>query len=153
MSIERIREVVVRAPELGEVGEWLAAALKRYLDTAPHGLTLDAALGVATPRGSRPWWRAEARRQRDVAIARLRDLLPRVESYRSEVDGVVAALRRYHRARWRLDRTVAPRGDPFRIAMRAVLSADGKVPSRQVVETACKTVDLRSPISACAERD
>ena len=70
VSVDRLRRLVESAPALGPDGEWLAAALQRYLAHAHEGVTLDQVLGVAAVRGAWPWWRCEKRdREREAAQA------------------------------------------------------------------------------------
>jgi hypothetical protein len=48
------------------------AAVRRYEAGAAHGLTLDAALGLAARQGASGWWTIEARRRRDLKLRALR---------------------------------------------------------------------------------
>lgn len=141
MSIDRLRRLIDALPALGVDGEWLAAALQRYLDEAPNGVTLDESLGVATPRGGRPWWKAEALRQRDESIARLRDLVPANE-FRSEALAIRAAAIRYRRTRYQS--TPAADTDPAHVALRALLdTTGGDPPSRKAIERALANRDTK----------
>lgn len=52
---------------------WFAEAFARYEAEAEEGLTLDRALGLVPPLGGEPWWDAERRTRRDMAIRALRE--------------------------------------------------------------------------------
>lgn len=53
---------------------WLAAAIRRYDEEAPTGITLEDTLDLSpTAPGAAPWWRREAQRRRDEAIRRIRE--------------------------------------------------------------------------------
>ena len=49
----------------------VASALRRYLQEAPNGLTLDEALGLVPAPGHPAWWTTEARQRRDDVIREL----------------------------------------------------------------------------------
>ena len=70
MSIERLRELNSRAPELGDVGVWLSERLGVYLD-AQGDMSLDEALQVKPAQGQLPWWTRESKANRDVLIKHL----------------------------------------------------------------------------------
>ncbi|MGE3777271.1 MAG: hypothetical protein AB7F89_08815 [Pirellulaceae bacterium] len=145
MSIDRIRRLVDVLPSLSRDGEWLADALRRYIDEAADGITLDEVLGVATPRGGRPWWKAEALRRRDESIARLRNLVP-ANGFRSEALAIRAAAIRYRRTRYRS--APADDTDPAHVELRALLdTTGGDPPSRKAIERALANRDTRSAIS------
>ena len=139
MSVDRLRRLTELAPSLGKDGEWLSEALQRYLDDAQHGLTMAQALGVATPRGGTPWWKAYALRRRDDAISRLRDLLP-VAAYRSEALAIRTAVIRFRRTRWG---TGQP-SDPIQRELYSLLgTTDGRPPSRKAIERALANRDAK----------
>jgi hypothetical protein len=80
---------------------WVARALHRYLEHAPDGLGLEAALGLSTPAGGEPWWRTERRAARDDLLRRLAAMLPGNTSGRAQQ--LQQLLRRYAGTGWRLD--------------------------------------------------
>lgn len=148
-GIARLRRLVDALPEVGEDGEWLAAQLRTWLDGgAADGHTLEQTLGVATPRGARPWWVLEAQERKRNALQRLRDLVP-AGGYRSEAEAIRAAASRYRAGRWRHDASRAPSDpDAVRDALRALLDAtNGAVPCRRSIERALSDCDTSSRIS------
>jgi hypothetical protein len=70
-AAERLRRLVPTLAEGDPDAQWLASALARYLGSAPSGLDLDAAVGLATPPGGSPWWRAQADAERDQLLRQL----------------------------------------------------------------------------------
>jgi len=139
MSIDRIRRLITSAPALGDDGEWLADALRRYINEAPNGLTLDSAMGVATPQGGRPWWKMEQLRKRERSIAKLGKLLP-VGEFRSEALAIRTATVRYRRTKYRAPASVDQ--TPAEVELRALLDASGgELPSRRVFERALANCD------------
>lgn len=148
-NVARLRQVAEQLPAVGEDGHWLAGRLRDWLDGgAAAGETLEQALGIATPRGGRPWWAVEALKRKADAIARLRNLLPAGE-YRSEAAAIRAAAARYRAGRWRHDQQVAAdQLEPSRAALRDLLAAtSGAVPSRRSIERALEVCGTSSPIS------
>lgn len=127
---ERLRavaEALARGEALAaDLAAWLGSALSAYLDHAADGATLDAVMGVATPRGGVPWWAAAARAERDELMRRfaaehLVDVPPAKRPRALSV-----ALRRYVKAAWRVHESGKARPEPgsraellFRIAQAA----------------------------------
>lgn len=144
MSIDRLRRLVESAPAFGTDGEWLAAALRQYLNHAHEGVTLDTCLGLTTHRGGTPWWKAQALRRRDDAIARLRDLLP-VGTYRSQALAIRTEVTHFRRTRWAAV-TEQP-SDPIQRELHTLLgTTGGNPPSRKAIERSLNR-DTKSPIS------
>jgi hypothetical protein len=101
-AAERLRRLVPTLAEGDPDAKWLASALARYLGSAPAGLDLDTAVGLATPPGGSPWWRAEAEAERDRLLRELAGpgpgrVLPRAQM-------VQRLLRRYAATSWPRDR-------------------------------------------------
>ncbi len=74
-SVDRLRRLAA-ALEAGELpgpadAAWFAAAVRRYLDEAPAGYSMDDALQLTPPAGQAAWWRVEARERRNTAIREL----------------------------------------------------------------------------------
>lgn len=96
----RLRTLADRLPELGPDGEWLAAGLRRYLNDACHGGTLDAALGLAAGAGQRRWYQAEMMARRDALIRRMAEFHPD-KSRRQQAFAIAQDAARYQAAGWR----------------------------------------------------
>lgn len=145
MSIERLRRLASCAHELGEDGAWFEDAVREYLEHAADGLTLDDALGLATPDGGRPWWRREELGRRAEAIRKLAEVCA-PEPGRSMAAMICALLRRYAGGRWRTDQMrPIENASERRKAMRAALKATGgAVPSRRTVERILGKAQVRS---------
>lgn len=86
----------------------IAGALGRYLEAAPAGLDLDAALGIATAPGGEAWWRTERRAARDELLRQVAADLPGSTSARAHA--LAERLRRYDGTGWPHDRR---RGTPM----------------------------------------
>jgi hypothetical protein len=111
-AVARLRRLVASAdagePLAAEAVTALAAGLRTYLDQAPTGVTLEQALGLATPPGGTPWWRAERVAARDAV---LRDLAAGFAGPVATRAQALALLpRRYAATGWPHDRR---RGEPF----------------------------------------
>jgi hypothetical protein len=106
-SIAKLRELikVAESGELGELGDWLAPRLTRYLENAQTGATLDQALGLTVGPGGMPWWREQALRQRDDAIRKLADRYFGALDLNGQADEILTAIRRYRGSRWSHDRS------------------------------------------------
>lgn len=82
----------------------LANCLRAYLaDGAPAG-GLDAALGLAGPAGTPPWWRAQRLAIRDAALRALAARFHAGRSVARQAEGIHRALAVYAASAWRLDR-------------------------------------------------
>ena len=139
-AADRLRRLAVAAPKLGDDGAWLAQALARYLDEAPHGLALDHAFGLAPGPGGEPWWRTEARQRRDNAIRAMATLHFVGISTHAAAVAIIENARRYEATAWRRDRTLAspPPGyaGTIRAALWLALATGERFPSgwRQITE-------------------
>lgn len=78
---------------------WLQAQVKNYLENASAGLSLEAAVGVATPKGSRPWWRQEERDKSTKALRRLLDLYPQA-GIEDRISSIARDVDLYRQGRW-----------------------------------------------------
>lgn len=122
-AVDRIRRLAEQAPALGPDGEWLASALKQYLQHAHEGMTLDRALGVASTRHRWPWWRAEQRERERNAARQL------VESCGAP-DSAFTFLARFAAGRGRFERTATDYSDPRAQAACSYLrETGGRVPT------------------------
>lgn len=70
-GIRYLRELARSSP--GPVGAWFRQILPNYERLAPHGETLERALGISAP-GRESWHAQERREARDVAICELSDM-------------------------------------------------------------------------------
>lgn len=104
-TIESLRDIrrrcMDREPLSREQSEWLGRALAAFLDH--RSPTVDAALGLAFPRGGVPWWLEEAMRKRNAALRALAaacfpDHCPSAQSER-----VWEMTHRYAASAWRFD--------------------------------------------------
>ena len=73
-SIRKLRAIAAaleagRAPAAGD-GAWLAARLRRYLESASRGATMDICLGLAPMPGEKSWWTDAAAEARDARSER-----------------------------------------------------------------------------------
>ena len=84
--------------------QWLAERLEAYEVQAPSGETLDKVLGIATPPGGRPWWWAEARRERDRILRQLARMFYPGRTVAEQAAEIGAAALRYRTSAWRWDR-------------------------------------------------
>jgi hypothetical protein len=95
---------LAEAGKLGDDGPLIAAALRRYFEGAPLGVTLDDVFGLTIAPGKEPWWSALARDRRDDALRRLAALFCPLGSIGDRETIVRAELRRYERRWQRVDR-------------------------------------------------
>jgi hypothetical protein len=86
----------------------LASGVEAYLERAPDGLTLEAALGLAATPGGTPWWRAERTAARDAVLRELAAELTGPVATRAQA--LALLVRRYAGTGWPHDRR---RGEPF----------------------------------------
>lgn len=101
-AVERLRRLAPALAEGDDDARWLADALGRYLAAAAAGVDLDQALGLATPPGGAPWWRAAADAERDRLI---RELAAETGgSVNARAGAVQARLKRYGSTAWVRDR-------------------------------------------------
>ena len=107
-SIARLRRIAAaleagRAPDAGD-GAWLSDRLRRYLESASRGATMDICLGLAPMPGEVSWWTDEAAEARDGAI---RELAKHFFSGRrpgTQAREIERLFLRYATASWRFDR-------------------------------------------------
>jgi hypothetical protein len=132
--------------------EWLAAGLRRYLDAAPAGLTLEAALGLSVTAGGSPWWRTERLAARDAAIRALSRNFAGSANARAVATG--ECIRRYQSAAWRCDRHngFPSSSDRRRELLFTILSLDPNSPTsiRRLVDIIGSSYDLPAPPSSPA---
>jgi hypothetical protein len=125
-AVERLRRLLPDLADGNDDAQWLSAALGRYLEMAPAGGDLNAALGVAVPPGGTPWWQAEAAKARDDAIRELAGTIG--GTMNAKAVALQQRLRRYAAASWPRDRVTkrptAANAVPFR-----VYSADPNPPT------------------------
>ena len=129
---QKIRD---RLPD-DEDGAWLAQCLQDYLDHAPTGHTIEAALGLRVSAGRAPWWQAERRATRDAAIRELADTFHGRTSVRPH--SVAELIRSYESVNWRRDRLHrAPQStDARRVILFKIFSVGINVPAsvRQLIQ-------------------
>jgi hypothetical protein len=110
LAVRRLRRVCESLESSAPIGveeaAWLTAGLRRYLDAAPAGLTLEAALGLSVTAGGSPWWRTERLASRDAAIRALSRNF--VGSAHARAVATAECIRRYQGAAWRLDQCKTP---------------------------------------------
>ena len=127
--LRRVREALAagQAPAATDAG-WLAHGLAVYLDGAPAGVKLEAALGLAVPPGGSPWWSERRRAERDRLIGELAATFPGPPWSRAQA--AADALRRYRCTGWRHDRARGEplTSDPRRKLLFAVFCADDRPP-------------------------
>src|SRR5690606_21762858 len=105
--VERIRAAVaeIEGGTVGHGAQWLAKRLAEYLEAAPRGQTLDAALDVAAAPFVEPWWRAEARARRDELLGDLAAALAHGVRSRTALAGRIAQMSKsYELNAWPHDR-------------------------------------------------
>lgn len=110
--------------------------LGRYERNASAGLTLEQALGLAVGPGGKPWWRVEAKCQRDAELAALaREAFGDLDLSTAARE-IARDARRYSASGWKADKDKALRDitDPKRRRLRRVLeAAEGRaIGERQV---------------------
>jgi hypothetical protein len=105
-AVARLRRLVAAAaagePPPPEDAAWLAGAVQDYLDRAPDGVTLEQALGLATPPGGTPWWRTECTAARDTVLRELAARLTGTVATRAQA--LALLVRRYASTGWPHDR-------------------------------------------------
>ena len=151
-NISRLRRLAEQLPELGADGEWLSSALERYLENAAYGLTIEHALGIATPSGGRPWWWHEERGRQREAARHLAALFPDAQS---KASAICRALSNYAQGRYRFDcdKDTPVLVDPKRRDMHELITAaGGRVPTRRAIERLLFSCDRSYPRS-CRSTD
>jgi hypothetical protein len=97
--LDRLRRLLPRLPALGAEGDWLAAALARWLEPGPS-VSFEACIGVAAT-GRAAHWRAV----RDEALIGIAEFVAPGGSMLHQAVTTRSALVRYAAGRWaRLDR-------------------------------------------------
>ena len=125
-AIGRLRRLVPVLAEGNDDSRWLGAAVEHYLAAAAAGVGLDQALGLATPPGGAPWWRAAAEAARDRLIRELASEMPGSTHARAVV--VQSRMRRYAGTAWPRDR-VAKQSSAANAALFAIFSLDPDPPT------------------------
>ena len=129
-KLRQVCEALTSGTPIGvEETEWLAACLQRYLEAAPAGLTLEAALGLSVTAGGAPWWRTERLAARDAAIRALSRNFTGSANARAVATG--KCIRRYQSAAWWRDRHKASpsSSDQHRELLFTILSLDPDPPT------------------------
>ena len=135
--IDSLRRLVDQIRALGPDGEWLADGLEAYLEAAPRGGTLEAALGLSTAPGQRPWWSTEAKQDQRALIARAaREHLGHLKPAQQARE-ISREMRRYETTKWRSDRhaeTTPPqyRGELVELLYLLMVAHGGAPSERQV---------------------
>ena len=128
--LRRILQALTFGAPMGvEEAEWLAVGLRRYLDAAPTGLTLEAALGLSVTAGGSPWWRTERLAERDAAIRALSRNFAGCAKARAVA--TAECIRRYQSAAWRRDqyRGLISSSDRHHELLFTILSIDPDPPT------------------------
>ena len=129
-QLRRVCEALASGAPIGvEEAEWLTAGLRRYLNAAPAGLTLEAALGLSVAAGGSPWWRTERLAARDAALRALSRNF--AGSANARAVATAECIHRYRSAAWRHDQCKGPpsSSDQHRELLFTVLSLDPDPPT------------------------
>ncbi len=103
-SIKRLRRLAVALADGSADGQWLAGRLSDYLAGAERGLSIDAALGLASMPGEASWWTAEALEVRDDALRGLAERHSARCKTASAAYKIERLALRYATSAWRYDR-------------------------------------------------
>ena len=102
--LRHVAELAAAGKALGDDGPWLADAIRRYLEGAARGLTLDSTFGTEPMPFEPAWWEQEAAARRDELIHQMAAHFRQYATARSrQAKEIAAAARRYETRCWPRD--------------------------------------------------
>lgn len=130
---------------------WFAAALAEYEASAPHGLELGEAFGLALAPGAVPWWALERRQQRDELLREITCRHFPTLSTRAAAAEIADRIDRYQAGNWRRDRVLMSPAtvDPLRIRLHRLLKLGQPIGLSTIRRAVAQMVPLRLSHEAC----